>query len=50
MQLSPLGEELTKYAHCITHIFQKCAVRITVPGPSGFRVLTLMKFFSFVSQ
>lgn len=50
MQLSPLGEGLTKYAHCITHIFQKCAVRSIVPGPSGFRVLALMKSFSFISQ
>lgn len=47
IQLSPLGEGLTKYARCITYIFKKYAVKSIVPGPSGFRVLTFMQSFSF---
>lgn len=50
MQLSPLGEVLTKYAQCTTDIFKKCSVKSIVPGPSGFRVLTFMKSFSFIMQ
>lgn len=50
MQLTPLGEGLTKYAQCITLIFKKCAVKSIMPGPSGFRILTFMQSFSFISQ